>query len=127
MQKRKSRCFELFSKLLGAIRARRANDSNVKEVEMTVTGKSAVQLGASSGGTPDLARGRGDRGDLEAAEGPPAFVDHLEVSRKGRWRGRCAISINYQFQGIPSSFSFLDAPFCMPCLAFSFLMPYDAP
>lgn len=88
MQK-KSRCFELFSKLLGAIRARRANDSNVKEVEMTVTGKSAVQLGASSGGTPGLARGRGD---LEAAEGPLAFVDHLEVSRKGRWRGRCAIS-----------------------------------
>ncbi|KAK9909834.1 hypothetical protein WJX75_008172 [Coccomyxa subellipsoidea] len=69
-------------------KARRANDSNVKEVEMTVTGKSAVQLGASSGGTPGLARGRGDRGDLEAAEGPLAFVDHLEVSRKGRWRGR---------------------------------------
>lgn len=70
---------------------------------MMVTGKSAVSLGAGSG-APDLTAGRGDRGDvttdrgdLEAAEGPRAFVDHLEVPRKGRWRGRYELDLNLKF------------------------------
>lgn len=61
----------------GARRARRASDSaGVKEVEMVATGKS----------TDLAAAGR----DLEAAQGRKVFVDHLEISRKAKWCGRCA-------------------------------------
>ena len=45
-----------------------------------------MSLGVSGGASE--AQGRGD---LEAAEGGArAFLDHLEVPRKGKWRGRCA-------------------------------------
>lgn len=45
-----------------------------------------MSLGAS-GGAPEVQ----GRGDLEAAEGGTRdFLDHLEVPRKGKWRGRCA-------------------------------------
>ncbi len=46
--------------------------------------------------------------DLEAAQGRKVFVDHLEISRKGKWRGRCAHPLPTNFgvlatQGTPST------------------------
>ncbi|CAL8467379.1 g6916 [Coccomyxa elongata] len=86
--------------------ARRACDrASVKEVEMANRGKSAaapggtVSMGAS-GGAPE-AQGRGD---LEAAEGGTRnFLDHLEVPRMGKWRGR-PLHLNRVWGGVVEMF-----------------------